>query len=65
MTAAPKRRKPTKLTLDNDRNAILPKIGHVPNMTCTAISAKCGMIGRSVDEGFELILTAFFGGFSD
>jgi hypothetical protein len=33
MIAAPQMRNPTRLTLETDLNAILPKMGHVPNIT--------------------------------
>src|SRR5713226_7799087 len=41
-TDAPATRRPTNPTLGTVCKTIFPTMGHVPNITCTAIRAKCG-----------------------
>src|SRR5678809_470097 len=58
ISAAPQMRRPTRLILDIDLSTILPKIGQVPNITCTPMRAKWGINGRSLVEFLWIGLTA-------
>jgi hypothetical protein len=57
--AAPKMRKLTRLVLDSDLSAIFPSMGHVPNIICTAMRARWGVVARCIVGELELIWAGF------